>query len=205
MRRRGFTLIELMIVIAIIVFMAASIVGAILHAQRLAENERVQAVLTVLRTGLDRYKDDQGRYPGPPDFSLTQDPATVNNALLAELVRPRTFKDRSGLTRRLEAALELGAIETYLGDSDGNWDPEQPLLDGDDQLITGVEIIDPWTQPMYYKVPGKDHSATNSEWVDTSATYDVWSIGRNGVDDYDATDIEETDDWTNWFDRESRD
>jgi len=63
MKRRGFTLIELMVVIAIIIILAAIAIPNYLNMTKRAKNSRVQSDMATLATGLETFKTDWGKYP----------------------------------------------------------------------------------------------------------------------------------------------
>lgn len=63
MRRRAFTLIELLIVVAIISILAAVAVPNFLEAQTRSKVARVRADLRTLVLGLESYHTDNGKYP----------------------------------------------------------------------------------------------------------------------------------------------
>jgi prepilin-type N-terminal cleavage/methylation domain-containing protein len=64
---RAFTLIELLIVVAIIAILAAIAVPNFLEAQVRSKVSRVKSDMRTVATGLESYKVDVNRYP--PDFS----------------------------------------------------------------------------------------------------------------------------------------
>ncbi|HPA48031.1 MAG TPA: prepilin-type N-terminal cleavage/methylation domain-containing protein [bacterium] len=63
MKRQAFTLIELLIVVAIIGVLAAIAVPNFLNAQTRAKVARVNGDLTALSTALESYNVDSGKYP----------------------------------------------------------------------------------------------------------------------------------------------
>ncbi len=63
MRRRAFTLIELLIVVAIIAILAAIAVPNFLEAQTRAKVSRAKADMRSLTTGMEAYYIDHNRYP----------------------------------------------------------------------------------------------------------------------------------------------
>jgi prepilin-type N-terminal cleavage/methylation domain-containing protein len=68
-RKRGFTLVELMIVIAIIFTLAALLMTAMEAARRTAKNSRTNAILDTLATACERYWSQYHDYPYPnPDY-----------------------------------------------------------------------------------------------------------------------------------------
>jgi prepilin-type N-terminal cleavage/methylation domain-containing protein len=81
--RRAFTLIELLIVVAIIAILAAIAVPNFLEAQTRAKVSRCMNDLRTMATGLEAYAVDQNAYPPYGRVSsagVVQYPATQNNS-----------------------------------------------------------------------------------------------------------------------------
>lgn len=89
MNRRAFTLIELLIVVAIIAILAAIAVPNFLEAQTRAKVSRVRADLRTVATGLEIYFVDWNRYP-PNDG--------VYNVLPLQLSTPIAYLTNVGFT-----------------------------------------------------------------------------------------------------------
>jgi prepilin-type N-terminal cleavage/methylation domain-containing protein len=62
-KRKGFTLIELMVVIAIIIILAAIAIPNYLKMTERAKNSRLQSDMATLATCLETFKTDWGVYP----------------------------------------------------------------------------------------------------------------------------------------------
>lgn len=73
--KRAFTLIELLIVVAIIAILAAIAVPNFLEAQTRAKVARVQADLRSIATGVETYRIDHNSYPEGTDSPEGYDPA----------------------------------------------------------------------------------------------------------------------------------
>ncbi len=73
--KRAFTLIELLIVVAIIAILAAIAVPNFLEAQTRAKVARVQSDLRSIATGIETYRIDQNSYPEGTDNPDGYDPA----------------------------------------------------------------------------------------------------------------------------------
>ena len=61
--RKGFTLIELMVVIAIIIILAAIAIPNYINMTRMAQVSRASSDAAVLGTALECYRTDHGLYP----------------------------------------------------------------------------------------------------------------------------------------------
>ena len=62
-RKDGFTLIEILVVIVIIMILAGIIIGAAKYARTKAAASRAQAEIATMETALESYKNDNGVYP----------------------------------------------------------------------------------------------------------------------------------------------
>ena len=134
--RKAFTLIEALIVVAIIAILAAIAVPNFLEAQVRSKVARVKSDLRTLTTGLEAYATDAGRYPdiarGAPSFSPPAFPSKASPdyavrtlprlstpvAYLSQAVMNDVFGSRGGTEvflgyaniQATDAALDLPAL-----------------------------------------------------------------------------------------------
>ncbi len=159
-RQTGFTLVEVLVVIGIIVVLAAITLPIISRISREAGRTRTSADIQSIATGLSAYKADHGDYPrvdvqntgaavlgkamlglGPATL-VTAGPPAVNNVPLYSAAQSYQFGDcvtaTSGLVTAgfvcINPAGVLGAPPTFSGttpQADGNWSPFN-FADGND-------------------------------------------------------------------------
>lgn len=81
MTKRAFTLIELLIVVAIIAILAAIAVPNFLEAQTRSKVSRVKTDLRTYATAMESYRVDNNRYPVPSDMfgRLIPNPVSATN------------------------------------------------------------------------------------------------------------------------------
>ena len=82
MKRKGFTLIELMVVIAIIIILAAVAIPNYINMTKRAKRSRVMSDMGTLATGLEAFRTDWGKYPV---ITTAEDVSAVAGVLRKEL------------------------------------------------------------------------------------------------------------------------
>jgi prepilin-type N-terminal cleavage/methylation domain-containing protein len=80
LRRPGFTLVELLVVMAILILLASIVLPMIGHAYNVARRARMAADLQVIGEALEAYRHDFGDYPRP---SLTPPPSNPQSTIPA--------------------------------------------------------------------------------------------------------------------------
>lgn len=82
---KGFTLMELLVVISIIMILVGLLLPVLSYVRRSANVARIQGDLQTIATALEAYKQDFGDYPRPSltDSSQTRGAVTLCNALLS--------------------------------------------------------------------------------------------------------------------------
>ncbi len=79
MKRSGFTLVEIMIVVAIIALLAAIAIPNLLRAKITANDANAKATLKTLSTGAEAYSAVNGSYPGNITSLTGATPPYLNN------------------------------------------------------------------------------------------------------------------------------
>jgi len=111
--KEGFTLIELMIVIAVIGILAAVLIPYTFRAQDRARETGVQNAARAIQTGLEMYASNQTKYPWYP---TTASDIKDTNTGLAALVSPAPKNPFNGLGYLTDVA-EGTNTTFYLGTS----------------------------------------------------------------------------------------
>ncbi|QDT37533.1 type II secretion system protein [Stratiformator vulcanicus] len=110
--RAGFTMIELLGVIVIILILMALIIPSVGAAMRVARNAKVRAEITGLDTGLSTFKNEFGAFP-PSHITFPEQNGTWSNETLAVL--RSMFPQIS-----IDAALEQSLVDAQIMKTAGN-------------------------------------------------------------------------------------
>jgi prepilin-type N-terminal cleavage/methylation domain-containing protein len=172
-RRKGFTLVEILVVITIITLLVSLLVVLFVSIIDKARYAKTAAVIKLLDEACKTYHLDFGQYP-PNDL---QD----SRSLYRHLGMPRKIQT---LKSDMGAALVTTKppIVEFKGDMLGDSKSGMP-----DPRTNPVPIVDGFDNPIRYKVPGK----YNKKGVD------IWSPGKDGKDQLDSS-LPDYDDVTNW-------
>lgn len=148
MKRRGFTLIELMVVIAIIIILSAIAIPNYLKMTERAKKSRIASDMATLATGLETFKTDWGAYPSNNTDGTGEGVSDTTGEVYNELAGTGAATCQVNVAANTNALGEAGPIE-YLkpGTLTSIVDPFQAGADPADGLV-------------YYLV-----SANNQHWV----------------------------------------
>lgn len=181
-RAPAFTLIELMVVIAIILVLATMVVGGLGWYKRKAAEGKTTVLVSSIERALEEYKLDNGFFPeGDGGDGSTEQ---VYIALYGD-----GKLEVNGSGNVIVATQPSGVTD------DGNTvylDVLDPNLKGNKQNVDstgGYTIIDAWGSPLFYVSPGE---------MNPRDDFDLWSRGADGRGGPSGTKKERLDDIKNW-------
>lgn len=172
-RAAGFTLVELIITITIMVLLAALVVGGFGFVREKQARDTARLQIALLSRGLDLYKLDMGVYPGTgnsSDFGGDASSADGNNS---EVLYNALFHEGWDFVNQdrpvgwpSDQAMNIYVSELDPGGNNQGWlnrttTPEPP---------SDLKIIDPWGNNYRYRVGS---NAMNPD-------FDLWSAGKDG-------------------------
>lgn len=133
--RTAFTLVELMVVLAIIAALAALITPALLNSRTAARNAAIKAEIDSLHMALMNYRNEYGNFPPCADANPTAAGPPITSAAQAHLKRifPRctTVSGTSGQFQSATAITPANALASWLLGYTGN--PTSPLAPAADR------------------------------------------------------------------------
>jgi prepilin-type N-terminal cleavage/methylation domain-containing protein len=182
---RGFSLMELLIVIAIIVILAALTMGGLGFMQRNQAVQKCRAQMGMLSTALEEYKLDFGVYPVADDTGAAGDQGS--NVLFRALYWDSDNNGNavgSDPNQRVYLA-ELDPVSTKQG-----WS-SNPIASANNT------IIDPWSSNYRYRSGTNATGVVNPNCINPD--FDLWSNGPDGLPGLsNGSDPASRDNITNW-------
>ena len=190
----GFTLMELMVVIALIAVLATMVLAAGSGIMKKVKRDQIRHLLAELEAGLENYKIDNGIYP------LNPESPSVGTRLSDEEAREGSevlYKYLSGDYDLDGQVDENENVKQYVERLDW-WsnkpkDGKTPALQRAYEVSQGqYMVIDPLASPIrYLAAPPGFKSEDKKKMGLRNPTYDLWSLGGG--------EVEEEAKWiTNW-------
>ncbi len=161
---RGFTLVELMAVITIIVILAALVVGAMSFVNERRAKNQAQVQIELLSKAIQDYKFDMGNYPGLADNT------PVDGTGMSEELYEALFYEGFQAAQN-PSATPAGNVATkiYLPQLDPT-SSKQGWTAPATSVPARTKILDPWGREYRYR------KGTNAQ----NADFDIWSTGKDG-------------------------
>jgi len=184
-RASGFTLIEILIVIAIISLLSSFVLVGIHLVQKRALEALAESQLTSLRSALESYYGDEGAYPGA-GAGLDSDENGFP-VLFAALFGERRPHGPGG--RGAPYSTSVSEKDVAVWDADAGAFRKAMLSELNDDRVEKF-VLDPWAQPYVYRVPGTARGT--GPWRFRQGPI-LYSTGPNGVDET-VEDLEGADD-----------
>lgn len=160
-QRRGFSLIEMLAVITIIVILAGVVVGSIGFVKDKQARELARVQIALLANGLEEYKVDNGEFPVGAN-ALPGDSNYLYRAL---------YWDSDNDGQPVEAD---GDQKVYVAELDPK-NNKQGWIEGE---RASARILDPWGKEYYFR-SGKLSSGANNPDA-RNPDFDLWSAGPDG-------------------------
>ena len=127
-QQRGFTLVEVLVVVAIIAILAGLALPALSGMRRKAQVDEARALLELVKLKVEQYRNDFGDYP----------PSRLRGVGVTE-----TNGQNDGIEAMVRALHTTAKSGPYMALKDG----QTGNLDADADL---VEVWDPWGNPLLY-------------------------------------------------------
>ncbi len=161
---KGFTLIELVAVITIIVILGAISVGGMAFVNQARSKKEAEVTIALLSKAMEDYKLDMGKYPGLDEDSPL-------NGDISDEIYDALFYEGYRYAEDESSWVEGDATKIYLPQLDPR-NRKQTLVESTlaDTPDSGLKIRDPWGRPYRYR------KGDNSENPD----FDLWSMGEDG-------------------------
>lgn len=166
---RGFSMIELMTVVGIMILLAGLLLAALPGIQTKINRNKVERFLAELEAGLSKYKIDNGSYPQNAPASETQAERDVTGIDGAKVL----YKELSG-DRDLDGEVDMENNEVvYVPRL--SYDENKNAKEARSTAIGGsYMVVDPYGDPIRYLA--QPPNIPSEERVTFNPTYDIWSI-----------------------------
>lgn len=173
---RGFSMIELLVVLGVIVLLAGMLIAALPGIQTKVNRNRVEALLAELESGLSKYQIDNGIYPlNEPSGDRDQDGIKGSSVLYKHLSGDYDTDGKVDFEKNEKVYVERLDFET-----NKNAREARSRIVGGDYMV-----LDTYGDPVRYLAQPpklKDENLRKTR----NPTYDLWSIAGQNPKDPDA-------------------
>ena len=190
---RGFTLIEVLIVVSIIAILATMTFAGVQIAQRQARNAQAKSEVSMFSQSIDMYYTDEKTYPGRGQKQINSDSNQFPDLYLAllDMAKPEGRGGRNAPYIKLER--ERLVVEDDEWDEDID-EPENRWVQAKRSQIADSKVkkyyLDPFrTFSVYVYRCNKGRKPKG--WMLNPRSYDFYSIGPDQEDDTVLGDDEE--------------
>ncbi len=182
--RNGFTLLELLVVMAIIGFLAATLVVAARGLNQRAKIEKAAKLVLRIDTGCEAYFTKFQDYPSP--YARLSAAAKSGGASWPTIQSDTMMFDYLG--RSLPLVTGYGASTSKVEWLDPFVTFAESETSGFSATPGSVRIVDPWGGAVWYELPGCPHGANYPDFSrgpssSTNSRFDVTSAGPDGHKD----------------------
>lgn len=188
---RGFTLVEMLVVVGIIVILVGILTPMFLRAYQGSGSARVKMDLQTIAVALEAYKQDHGDYPRVTDYGDTSDQyrgaRLLTRALIAHFNEPIDGADGPGFrTRRLQGQAQGRVYGPYLALDSFRMriDPADPaidVLDPDDPTQVPV-LLDKLDNPiLYFPARARKPDLNNNNDYVSSTSASLYNQADNSI------------------------
>jgi len=159
---KGFTLVELIVTISIIVILAGFVVGGMGYVEQKRAEEKAKVQIALLGKGIEEFKFDNGVYPTVPNENLTNlAQARANNNEIFQRLYLDGVKNQN--------------IRIYLAELDPAG-TGQGWITGSGDAAT--YITDPWGREYRFRPGVLANGSPNPAAMGPG--FDIWSMGKDG-------------------------
>ena len=170
---RGFTLVELLTVVTIIVILSGMVVGVSAFVQRKAAVDRAKAQLATFNLKIIEYKNDAGGFLPP---TSEEDVEARSGLILYRMLYGDGVGDDGIVGTADDGALDgrpdEGAFRVYLPDQLDPHNNNHNMINKKGGELP-VEVVDPWGNPWRFRNQKGNPDQQNPH-------FDLWSVGPDG-------------------------